>query len=283
MTTNDNIRDIKRPYRKKAFQTGYSVKGDGVQSPTLPYHTYSTETHKQTQSQRPAIDPATYKRPVRPTIEYSEGYNLNPAVYPWNLVPKGDSANVIQRQVTSFAATTVADNEYFDILVVNVAPISGSNASTTPQSIPSIPPTQPQQTTSTTGASSASANPFPTTGGSTITPIAGTRNTGGFGEFYRIIGFGHSEATSTAGLTYEIWVDGSLMMQWSDFQWSPVSPQVDQWRFEQPITVESQIVFRIVNETGGDLTTGSCEGVFAGWTEQRMGYFDTDHPELQGV
>ena len=32
MTTGEKIRDLKRPYRKKSFQSGYSQKGSAVQS-----------------------------------------------------------------------------------------------------------------------------------------------------------------------------------------------------------------------------------------------------------
>jgi len=62
----EDIRDVKRPYRKKAFQTGYSQKGSAVSSTPLPQHTYSTTTTQQTEAQRPGVDPHTFRRAVRP-------------------------------------------------------------------------------------------------------------------------------------------------------------------------------------------------------------------------
>ncbi len=35
--TNENIRNSKRAYRKKAFQTSYSLKGDAVNASPVPY------------------------------------------------------------------------------------------------------------------------------------------------------------------------------------------------------------------------------------------------------
>ena len=52
----EDIRDVKRPYRKKAFQTGYSQKGAAVSSTPLPPHTYSTATTQQTEAMRPGVD-----------------------------------------------------------------------------------------------------------------------------------------------------------------------------------------------------------------------------------
>ena len=50
MTTGDNIRDLKRPYRKKALQTGYAQSGKAVQNHPVPYHSYATDTHQATQA-----------------------------------------------------------------------------------------------------------------------------------------------------------------------------------------------------------------------------------------
>ena len=47
-SVNDNIRDVKRAYRKTSFQTGYAVAGDSVEATPVPQHTYSTTTHQPT-------------------------------------------------------------------------------------------------------------------------------------------------------------------------------------------------------------------------------------------
>ena len=65
----ENIRGVKRPYRKQSLQTGYSQKGEAVNSTPVPYSSYSTETSLATAPQRVGIDPSTYKRPVRPAVE----------------------------------------------------------------------------------------------------------------------------------------------------------------------------------------------------------------------
>ena len=49
------------------------------------------------------------------------------------------------------------------------------------------------------------------------------------------------------------------------------------------IFVEKQIVLRIINETGGDITTGTMEACFAGWSEQKMGFLETDKVQIQNV
>ena len=61
-SVNDNIRNVKRAYRKKAFQTGYSVAGDSVEATPVPQHTYSTTTTQQTSVVRPGLDARTYLR-----------------------------------------------------------------------------------------------------------------------------------------------------------------------------------------------------------------------------
>ena len=65
MSGNENIRDLKRPYRKKALQSGYSQAADGVDAYPPPISSVSTTTTQQTQVVRPGIDPATYKMDVR--------------------------------------------------------------------------------------------------------------------------------------------------------------------------------------------------------------------------
>ena len=99
-------------------------------------------------------------------------------------------------------------------------------------------------------------------------------------EVYRISTFGHTEMSGT-GCTYQIWVDGSLFMEWSDFQWSPIVPRINQWKYDQPITVTQQIVFRVVNTLAAtNFKTDIVEACFAGWTEQFTGYTDVSYQQL---
>jgi len=73
-------------------------------------------------------------------------------------------------------------------------------------------------------------------------------------------------------------------MTWTGFQWSAVTPLRDQWFFEQPLTVERQILLRVINPTGSGATaTGNLEAAFVGWSEQMTGYFDVSHQQLQTV
>ena len=80
---------------------------------------------------RPGIDARTYLRgdgKDGPQAVYSAGTDkvLDLARYPWSLIPKGDSSNVIQRQLIQFdsadTSTTVllGNDEFVDALVINV-------------------------------------------------------------------------------------------------------------------------------------------------------------------
>jgi len=307
--TNDNIRGIKRAYRKKAFQTGYSQKGDAVNPVPVPYSSYSTETSVATSPQRVGVDPATYKRPVRPAMENLNLHpnNVNAQNYPWHLVPKSNSANVIQRQVvslTGLSAGYLDAGEYIDAVVVNVndarvlgtqtwvsgAPAASTLPNSTVPTFPSVASTSVggQVFTSTsvgtpTGArSGGGAFTGVTTTGSTTATEAGRKN-----ELYLVSRFGHTEPTTngSAGVKYQIWVDGELLFEWDDFQWSVVVPQSDQWEFEIPLVVEKQIVFRVINTgsvAGVDTLTGNVQAVFVGWSEQQTGFTDTGRQALEG-
>ena len=123
-------------------------------------------------------------------------------------------------------------------------------------------------------ATLSSQNRFPVGAGSSTAAVGGTVSHGSTGELYVVNSFGHSEPSTTAGVYYELWVDGELFIQWNDFQWAPAAPKVDMWHFDVPIVVEKQIVFRVINRTGGAITTGSMDACFAGWTEVRDGYTD---------
>jgi hypothetical protein len=55
------------------------------------------------------------------------------------------------------------------------------------------------------------------------------------------------------------------------------------WDFDVPVFVEKQIVLRVINQTGVGVTTGTMEACFAGWSEQKMGFLETDKVQIQNV
>ena len=311
MTTGDNIRDIKRPYRKKALQTGYAQAGNAVTNHPVPFHSYATDTHQATQVVRPGVDPATYRRPVRPVASVGlAGVPLDYINYPWHMVSKGNSSNLIQRQQVSWAgiSTYNADgtlagagfltDSYIDAVVINVADILGANTwrDSTADGVlnqvvarstaglnpapraPQVPPTTQLQSS----GGGANVPLFPIGGGSTGASVSGTVTGGSTGELYVVSGFGHAEAaTNSTGLTYQIWVDGVLFMEWVDFQWAPPAPKRDLWDYDVPVAVERQIVFRVLNATGGTINTNNMDAVFSGWTEQQDGYTDVSRVKLE--
>ena len=299
----DKQRDVKRRYRKTAFQTGYDVAGSSVEATPLPYHSYSTETHTATQPARPGIDPRTYQRDVRAAVESLDSLRpLNQANYPWHLVPLGDAANVIQRQRVDLSSLTgggLLEGYWVDAVVLNVSFESGSDTwvdgAPEPIQISAVPASHPttlfSRTTNAIDTKQASDMRFPTGAGSTFTPGAGVTSVAtpaSILEYYKIRTFGHTEPDAatdpTSLLQYQIWIDSVLFMTWTGFQWSAVTPQRDQWAFEQPLTVERQITFRIINPTGsGSSATGNVEASFVGWSEQMTGYFDIAHQQLQSV
>ncbi len=289
--TNENIRNSKRAYRKKAFQTSYSLKGDAVNASPVPYSSYSTETSVATQPQRAGIDPGTFKRPVRPSIENLNLHpnNVDSKAYPWHLVPKSDSSNLIQRQNVNLttilqpngAATSnfLDSGQFVDLIVINAnddnilgtqtwsAP-AGSPAGTALQpcasSLPfTTPPTLP--TTASTAVGGGGFTPASTGisfGGTSAGGLAtgvvtagNPRNTaaGRKNELYLIAKFGHTLPTLNGAATalYQIWVDGELSFSWNNFQWAAVTPPNQMWSFEIPLVCEKQIVFRVINVDGG--------------------------------
>ena len=292
MTQNDKQRDVKRPYRKKAFQTGYSVITDTTDATPRPLSSYSTTETQATVPVRPGIDPQTYQKMTRPAVEGLEfTHALDTARFNWNAVAKPDSSNLIGRQKFDLNIAYDPANpgilglnggEYQDILVINVSGIAGSE---TPTGTNSGLPPQPALTTipiapSNNDTASGQNARFPNQGGTQGTAVAGSVQKIGNDEVYRISTFGHTEM-SGSGCTYQIWVDGSLFMEWSDFQWSPIVPRRNQWYFDQPITITQQIVFRVVNNLApGNYKTDTVEACFAGWTEQFTGYTDVSYQQL---
>ena len=316
--TNESIRNVKRTYRKKAFQTGYSLKGDAVDSTPLPYSSYSTETSLATTPLRAGIDPGTFKRPVRtsPNNLTLHAQGIDKAAFPWSLVPKADSSNVIQRQ--SVAGVNLAPAQYIDLVVLNNndtgqegtqtwtgTPLVPTTSSLDPDTAPSFPEISHTSVgggafgsgtlAGATGAAQVTRGTF-TSGesdgglfqGTTTTPSTSTQGyteAGRKNELYLINRFGHTEATLTGAgeATYQIWVDGRLLYQWIDFQWSPVVPYNDMWVYQVPLVVERQIVFRVINSGAGGTVEGTIQAAFVGWSEQFNGYTDVGRQALQGV
>jgi len=278
MTQNDNQRDIKRAYRKKAFQTGYSLITDTAESTPRPLSSYSTETTQATSPVRDGLDPRTYQKMTRPAVESLDfTHALDTARYPFHLVPKPDSSNVIARQKFTL---NLATNNYQDVLVLNVSGIAGSESPTGaipgPRPIPAL---ENQRIAPANNNTNNENTRFPNEGGLTNAGVAGTIQRMGSDEIYRIATFGHTEMTGT-GNTYQIWADGSLFMEWSDFQWSPVVPRINQWRFDQPLTITEQLVFRVINTAAGPNKTDTIEVCFGGWSEQYTGYTDVSYQQL---
>ena len=302
---NDKRRDLKRPYRKKALQTGMSQISATVQSHPLPEHSYSTSTHQQTTPFRKGIDPRTYDRDVRPAVESLEKQNvIDSARYPWYLVPKADSGNVIARTKYDFsvAGRDIADGEYMDILVLNVADVGGTDTTTptdstgtnstdrgpAPQS-PSQAQGQPNPDGSPDGTNPRFPNITVNNAG-----VGGTVRLASPGEFFKISSFGHSEITTSnfsvaptiaaaTPIVYQLWVDGNLFMEWQNFQWAAVTPLADQWQFSQPVGFSRQMVFRVINQTGQTCDTGDMEVCFNGWSENISSVADIGMNQLENV
>ena len=282
-------------YGKSAMQTGYSNKSDNVEATPVPYSEQNRPGASiPSKPVRQGLDPTIYNRETQAPVSVGNTEtSLFTSVYPWFLVPRPTSANVIQRQKVDFSSINLPTNSYLDALVLNVSRAQGSLYSSSAGTLPAAPPTVPQNTLTSSGEAisghqpyEASENRFPTGSGGTVSSVSGasTFTPASKGEFYKIKGFGHSEVpTSTAGITYQIWVDSRLMMEWNDFQWSPVTPKQDQWEFDVPLFVESQIVFRIINETGATVNTGTIEACFSGWSEQKMGFLETDKVQIETV
>ena len=297
-----NRRKQVNPYGRtnQSLQTGYSQQGDTVEPNPLPYSQQNRPGHLQEAKViREGLDPTIFDRKTQSPVSLgTQETSLFTSVYPWFLVPRPTSANIIQRQKFDFAVTNMPNNSYLDMCVLNVTRATGTVASLAPVSIavtpapaptiPANPITSNPEAVSASITSQAGTPRFPIPGGagsniaslttgSTFTPAS-------IGEFYKVASFGHAELpTATAGVTYELWVDSRLMMSWTDFQWSPVTPKRDMWDFDVPIFVEKQIVFRVINATGAAIITGEMEACFAGWSEQKMGFIETDKVQIQNL
>jgi hypothetical protein len=288
MTQWDRQRDIKRKYRKKSFQTGMSAVRSTSDNTPEQFHEQATATHQPTSPVRAGIDPRTYKVPIQ-TQDSDMGLMIDSSNYPWNTAPKPDSSNVIGR--ASFTGA-IADNNYVDVVTLNVS----SKVNSAPASAAGTRATLGAPTITTdavnfaSGTETGSGNPDYPQSGYSVAGVAGSVTRGGTGEIYRISSFGHSELTNTSSstgtstdpVTYQIWVDGKLFMEWQNFQWSAVTPKNSQWDFDVPITVTQQIVFRVINESGAPTaSTHEIEACFSGWSEQMTGYTDISYQKLE--
>jgi len=298
---DEKRRNLKRPYRKKSLQTGMSVIDKSVDATPLPPASYDTPTHRATTPVRRGIDPHIYEKEVRPAVESLDfARPLDLSRYPWHLSPKGDSANVISRISYNFdtasGGTNVDDDDYLDVLVLNLFGTGSQQpgpAAITGYGGPSPSPAYITEN-SPTGSDSTSGNPRFPQAGNTQSGIGGTVRQGSPGEIYKISSFGHSTLTgavnwspgitnpnSTNPIVYQIFVDGSLFMEWDNFQWSAVTPLDSQWHFSQPLTVTEQIVFRMINKSGATINAGDIEVCFNGWSEQFAGYTDVSYQQLE--
>ena len=293
------------PYNKtqQALQTGYAQTGDNIEPTPLPYSELNRPGHSAPAKViREGLDPTIYDRLTQAPVSLGNQESvLFTSVYPWHLVPRPTSANIIQRQSFNFATTNFPNQSYLDMCVLNVTRAEGTTASSAAQPVANLAPPQipsnslagnPEMVNPNFNQDASIPNaPIPGGTGSTLAGTVGTFVPASIGEFYKICSFGHSEVPgvpATGGITYQIWVDSTLLMEWADFQWSPVTPKIDQWKFDVPIFVEKQIVLRVINRTGDagastDITTGEIEACFAGWSEQKMGFLETDKVQIQNV
>ena len=289
------------PYNKtqQALQTGYSQQGDSVEPTPQPYHDQNRPGHvEKSRPIREGLDPSLYNRETQAPVSLgNQETALFTSVFPWHLVPRPTSANVIQRQRFDFATPNLDSGEYVDVCVLNVTRAEGTDASVTPQAFTGTPPppqipanslvNNPESINPNFNQQAGTPNaPIPGGAGSTLAGTVGTFVPASIGEFYKIASFGHSEAVpnpAATGINYQIWVDGVLLMEWADFQWSPVTPKRDMWNFDVPVFVEKQIVLRVINTSGNSVDTGIMEACFAGWSEQKMGFLETDKVQIQNV
>jgi len=90
------------PYNKtqQALQTGYSQQGDSVEPTPVPYHDQNRPGHVENSNPvRRGLDPSIYDRQTQVPVSLgTQETMLFTSVFPFHLVPRPTSANVIQRQ-----------------------------------------------------------------------------------------------------------------------------------------------------------------------------------------
>ena len=199
------------PYNKtqQALQTGYSQAGDNVEPTPLPYHDQNRPGHvENAKPVREGLDPSIYNRQTQAPVSLgTQETMLFTSVFPFHLVPRPTSANVIQRQKVIFGTNpgeiNFADNTFVDICVLNVTRAEGTTASSAAQPVANLAPPQipsnslagnPEMVNPDFNQDASIPNaPIPGGLGSTIAGTVGTFVPASIGEFYKICSFGHSE------------------------------------------------------------------------------------------
>jgi len=238
----DGQRKMKDRYAKRTAQTPYANVAQSVDPNPPPISSYSTTTHVATSPVQPGLVPRPAVREVKSLIGATgsfRAYDYN--VYPWHLVPKSNSSNIIQRSLvnTGTIGATGTLGQSVDILNLFVADNGGN--------------TQVNQNAGAPQASPANLT----------------------NEYWSIKKFGHAELLAgavNADVTYQIIIDGDIELEWTNFQLSPSSPNNMLWEFENPLTVNEQLIFRVLYSGALDYdfsTAGQeVDSIFVGWTEQ---------------
>ena len=250
----DGQRKLKQGYAKKGFQTPYAQVAESVDPNPPPPSSYSTTTHVATSPIQPGLVPRTAQREVVALGNIASYRAYNNEVYPWHLVPKGNSSNIIQRVREN--TVTIAAGASFDIINLFV---------------------------SDSGVSTQGINSNLAGGAATDTSAASLTN-----EYWAIKKFGHAELNGiTSGITYQIIVDGEIELSWSDFQLSPSAPYNQLWEFENPFSVNERLQFRVINGTVNPYDTSAAgnaiDATFVGWTEQYVYGSDDRHDNVNPV
>ena len=163
---------------------------------------------------REGLDPSIYNRQTQAPVSLgTQETMLFTSVFPFHLVPRPTSANVIQRQKVNFADINLNDNTFLDICVLNVTRAEGTTASSAAQPIADLAPPQipsnslvnnPEMINPNFNQDASVPNaPIPGTG-STIAGTVGTFVPASIGEFYKICSFGHSEVPSPRHRWYHL-------------------------------------------------------------------------------
>ena len=252
----DGQRKLKQGYAKKGFQSPYANIGESVDPNPPPPSSYSTTTHVATTPVQPGLVPRPATREVVALGNIASFRNYNDEVFPWHLVPKANSSNIIQRAVLD-AGTIGATGTLGQ--AADVFSIFVSDSGNAPQ-----------------------------LGSNIGTPIPANLSN----EYWSIKKFGHAEllagaTTPGSTITYEIIVDGDLVLSWNNFQLSPSSPYNQLWEFENPLSVNESLVFRVryggVLDYDFSVAGQNVDCVFVGWTEQYVYGADDRYTNVEPI
>ena len=237
----DGQRKMKDNYAKRTAQAPYANVAQSVDPNPPPQSSYSTTTHVATSPVKPGLVPRPAVREVKSLIGTTGSFRAyNQTVYPWHLVPKSNSSNIIQRSLIDAGTigATGTLGQSVDIINLFVADNGGNT-----------------QVSQNAGAPQA-------------TPANLTN------EYWSISKFGHAElldSATNADVTYQIIIDGEIELEWTNFQLSPTTPNNQMWEFENPLVVNSQLIFRVLY-AGADydfsVAGQEVDTMFVGWTEQ---------------